>query len=262
MQYRPWMAVILADGGSYADGKNTADLRDRDAFVWEWHSGSAMRALKCRWTGRTRRPALSTTFRRRNRRPESLDDQGNRDRSDLQRRLKDDFQSSRFTTQGYAAAGCGSEDTRHDDGPSRKRSAACSPTIRSRNSRRKSRPCEAAALSGCFVEPGRAADPGYGAAAGQPQTPPARDGSLPPRVQQPLDRLEESLATLGLSGEQKTQVQSIVDDGKKQLADVRAQVQNGSAKSDDMRAESQQIFAAMRDPTRGRVDHGSAAETA
>ena len=95
-----------------------------------------------------------------------------------------------------------------------------------------------------------AGDPA-GAAAGQPQTPPAQDGSLPPRVQQPLDRLEESLATLGLSGEQKTQVQSIVDDGKKQLADVREKVQNGSAKPDDMRAESQQIFAAMRDQLAG-----------
>jgi len=94
-----------------------------------------------------------------------------------------------------------------------------------------------------------AGQPGAGQpGAGQPGAPRAQ---MPLRIQQTLQRLQDSLDSLGLTGDQKTQVQSIVDDGKKQFAEMRDKVQAGTMKTDEMRTQAPQILAGMRDQLAG-----------
>jgi hypothetical protein len=89
-----------------------------------------------------------------------------------------------------------------------------------------------------------------GPAVGQPPTT-RPDQAMPPRIQQTLQRLQESIATLELSDDQKRQVQSIIDDGKKQLMEMRDKVQAGAMKIEELRTEAPQVFAAMRDQLAG-----------
>ena len=100
---------------------------------------------------------------------------------------------------------------------------------------------------------GAAAQPGNGQSAnGQPGAGKFATGqNQTPRITQTFQRLQDSLASLNLSGDQKTQVQAIIDDGKKQFADLHDKVQAGSMTMDDLRNQAPQVFAAMRDQLAG-----------
>ena len=71
------------------------------------------------------------------------------------------------------------------------------------------------------------------------------------RTGEMMERLNAAIEHLELSGEQKTQIQSIVDEGKQQLTELRSKFQSGQVQADAARTESQRIFAEIRDQLSG-----------
>lgn len=71
------------------------------------------------------------------------------------------------------------------------------------------------------------------------------------RTGEMMERLNAAIEHLELSGEQKRQIQSIVDEGKQQLTELRSKFQSGEVQADAARTESQRIFAEIRDQLSG-----------
>ncbi|HEX3358037.1 MAG TPA: deiodinase-like protein [Tepidisphaeraceae bacterium] len=90
--------------------------------------------------------------------------------------------------------------------------------------------------------------PGRPGPRGMDNAPAAQETNAGPiRVQDTLQRLNESLATLDLSPDQKTKVRAIVDDNTKQITDLRDQMFSGAVQPADAREEFPKLFASMRD---------------
>jgi thiol-disulfide isomerase/thioredoxin/Spy/CpxP family protein refolding chaperone len=98
---------------------------------------------------------------------------------------------------------------------------------------------------GRFNPGGPPGGPGQRGMGNAPAAQESNDGPI--RVQATLERLNESLATLDLSPDQKTKVRAIVDDNTKQITDLRDQMFAGAIQPNDAREQLPKLFASMRD---------------